>query len=186
MFADRGFDAVTTREIAKAAAVTFPVMYRHFADKRALYLTAFGSALASADARYLAVLREAGDPQRRLFAFVSALYEDLLSDPCLSKLMQREILDRDDDGVARLTKSYFLEPYYLVRQDCERLVGKSKAELASIMVYIVTMGFAQFRPIGQTIAKDRPRWKEPAPVARLILELVFPRIKWARIDRKKS
>src|SRR5262245_231705 len=89
LFAERGFAAVTTRQIAAGANVKFPVMYRHFHNKRTLYLTAFGSALARADAKYIALLQQPGAPEARLFAFVSGLYDDLLNDPCISKLMQR-------------------------------------------------------------------------------------------------
>ena len=37
LFADKGFQGTTTRELAKAAGVTEPVLYRHFATKKDLY-----------------------------------------------------------------------------------------------------------------------------------------------------
>ena len=182
LFADRGFDAVTTRQITKAAGITFPVMYRHFHDKRTLYLAAFASALAQVDAKYMSLMQREGLPQRRLLAFVSALYGDLLSDPCISKLMQREILDRDDVGIAKLTKATFLEPYVMVKSLCAELVTEERAEWSAMMVYVVTMGFAQFRPIGQVIARGRARWKDPDSVARLILALALPDIDWSSVE----
>jgi len=38
VFGERGYDATRLDDIAAAAGVTKPVLYRHFADKRALYL----------------------------------------------------------------------------------------------------------------------------------------------------
>jgi AcrR family transcriptional regulator len=38
LFGDRGYDGVTLDEVAAAAGVTKPILYRHFEDKRALYL----------------------------------------------------------------------------------------------------------------------------------------------------
>jgi AcrR family transcriptional regulator len=38
LFAGRGFDATTMDDIAEAAGVTKPLLYQHFASKRALYL----------------------------------------------------------------------------------------------------------------------------------------------------
>jgi AcrR family transcriptional regulator len=38
LFAARGFEATTMDEIAEAAGVTKPLLYQHFASKRALYL----------------------------------------------------------------------------------------------------------------------------------------------------
>jgi AcrR family transcriptional regulator len=181
LFAQRGFDAVTTRQIAAGANVKFPVMYRHFHNKRTLYLTAFGSALARTNAKYMTLLQQTGAPERRLFAFVSELYHDLLTDPCISKLMQREILDQDDSGVAKLTEEYFVEPYRLVRSLCADLVGETSAEWTAMLVYIATMGFSQFRPIGQAMAPGRAKWKDASSVARLILALVLPDIDWKRV-----
>ncbi len=38
LFGERGYDGVTLDEIAAAAGVTKPILYRHFASKTALYL----------------------------------------------------------------------------------------------------------------------------------------------------
>jgi AcrR family transcriptional regulator len=60
LFAARGFEAATMDDIAEAAGVTKPLLYQHFASKRALYvelcdgvaqslLDAIGKAVAAAD-----------------------------------------------------------------------------------------------------------------------------------------
>ncbi|HZU79554.1 MAG TPA: helix-turn-helix domain-containing protein [Acidimicrobiales bacterium] len=60
LFAARGFEATTMDDIAEAAGVTKPLLYQHFASKRALYLEllegvaqsmleALGKAVAAAD-----------------------------------------------------------------------------------------------------------------------------------------
>jgi AcrR family transcriptional regulator len=38
LFGDRGYDATRLDDVAAAAGVTKPILYRHFRDKRALYL----------------------------------------------------------------------------------------------------------------------------------------------------
>jgi AcrR family transcriptional regulator len=183
MFADRGFASVTTRQIAAAADVAFPVMYRHFGDKRKLYLTAFGDSLEHVNRKYVSLLQPAGPADRRLLAFVSELYKDLMSDPFVSKFMQREILDRDYEGLEEMTKKSFSEPYLLVRALCSRLVEEDAAERSAILVYAVTMGLSQFRPIGMTISPGSTRWTHPDSMARLILALVFPARDWSRASR---
>jgi len=49
LFAERGFRGVTTRELAAAVGVTEPVLYRHFANKRALYDAIIQSTLRTRD-----------------------------------------------------------------------------------------------------------------------------------------
>ena len=136
--------------------------------------------------KYIALLQQPGAPEVRLFAFVSELYDDLLNDPCISKLMQREILDQDDSGVARLTKDYFVGPYRMVKDLCAQLTGQESAEWVAMLVYIATMGFSQFRPIGQAMAPNRARWKDSRAVAQLILALVLPGIDWKRVSAERA
>ena len=37
VFADKGFDGTTTRELAKAAGVSEALLYKHFPSKESLY-----------------------------------------------------------------------------------------------------------------------------------------------------
>jgi AcrR family transcriptional regulator len=186
LFADRGFAAVTTRQIAAAADVAFPIMYRHFGNKRRLYLTAFGASLERVNAKYLAVLRLNGTAEDRLLAFVSELYRDLSSDPFVSKFMQREILDRDYKGLEEMTKKTFMEPYRLVKDLCGQLVDEPASEWSAILVYAITMGLSQFRPIGMTISPARKDWAEADFMARLILAQIFPGTNWLHAGRRRG
>jgi hypothetical protein len=117
---------------------------------------------------------------------VSGLYEDLISDPFVSKFMQREILDRDYEGLEEMIKGSFLESYLLVRELCGQLVGKDAAEWSAILVYTVTMGLSQFRPIGMTISPSSARWRDLDSMARLILAQVFPKNDWSRTRRGRA
>jgi AcrR family transcriptional regulator len=58
LFADKGFDAVTTREVAEAAGVSEALLYRHFDSKAALYEAIQMSCIldASEDAQKLEAL----------------------------------------------------------------------------------------------------------------------------------
>jgi hypothetical protein len=53
-------------------------------------------------------------------------------------------------------------------------------------VYIATMGFSQFRPIGQAMAPNRARWKDSTAVAHLILALVLPDIDWKHVSAGRA
>jgi AcrR family transcriptional regulator len=58
LFATKGFDAVTTREVAEAAGVSEALLYRHFEGKRALYDAIQNTCVlrAAADAQLVAAL----------------------------------------------------------------------------------------------------------------------------------
>lgn len=78
LFAVRGRDGTSTRDLARAAGVTEPVLYRHFASKDAL----FAAVVERATARVVAALDEVVAGRRGAPARLAALadrLEDLLA-----------------------------------------------------------------------------------------------------------
>lgn len=61
VFAGGSYNGATTAEIAREAGVSEPILYRHFASKRELYLACLESAWASMRAAFDARLTELGD-----------------------------------------------------------------------------------------------------------------------------
>lgn len=61
MFAGGSYSGATTAEIAREAGISEPILYRHFASKRDLYLACLESAWAAMRAALEAKLEELGD-----------------------------------------------------------------------------------------------------------------------------
>jgi AcrR family transcriptional regulator len=78
LFAEKGFEGTTTRELAAAAGVTEPVLYQHFATKRDLYTAIIESTCEveqkSSDAELEAARRAADD--RKFFRRLAELVLD--------------------------------------------------------------------------------------------------------------
>ena len=72
-FADRGFHAVSIREIAAAAGVSLSALYHYYPSKQALLAALLHEGMDDYQARCTEALAEAGhDPARRLAAVVGA------------------------------------------------------------------------------------------------------------------
>jgi len=61
VFSDGSYRGTTTAEIARAAGISEPILYRHFASKRELYLAALDHVWSTARARWTEVLEGAPD-----------------------------------------------------------------------------------------------------------------------------
>jgi AcrR family transcriptional regulator len=61
VFTEGSYRGTTTAEIARAAGVSEPILYRHFASKRDLYLAALDRAWSQAHAAWEATLADAED-----------------------------------------------------------------------------------------------------------------------------
>jgi AcrR family transcriptional regulator len=62
IFAKGSYHGATTAEIARGAGVTEPILYRHFASKRDLYLACLAAAWAETRAMWEAAIEEEPDP----------------------------------------------------------------------------------------------------------------------------
>ncbi len=72
LFAERGFGGATTAELAKAAGVTEPIIYRHFASKRALFIAVIDRTSDLITQTWERQLRTAKDPAQRLRRLIGA------------------------------------------------------------------------------------------------------------------
>jgi AcrR family transcriptional regulator len=108
LFAKRGFDGVSVREIAEAAGIMGGSLYHHFTSKKEIYLEVHGMALTQAAARITAAFQDQHDPWERLKAAIAQhlalqLAPDSLTMPLMGDLsamrgeMRVEIVRQRDD-----------------------------------------------------------------------------------------
>src|SRR5690348_1123386 len=68
LFVTQGYHATTTEKIAQAAGVTEPVLYRHFENKKALFLDVLEEVRAATLERWRAETSSLTDPLAKLHA----------------------------------------------------------------------------------------------------------------------
>ena len=123
LFAEKGFRGATTRELAGALGVTEPVLYQHFATKRALY-----SAIIEEKAR------EASQDAGRLRALAATILDRYENDADLTRLLLFSCLERHE-----LSELFF-----------ERLVQEFYKLVAGYIRHRIRAG--AFRPLNPDIA----------------------------------
>jgi AcrR family transcriptional regulator len=75
LFASRGFDGTSTREIAREAGAKHSLLFYHFRSKGELYLAAVLRQLEHLSANVDSALASATDPVARLSAYVEVYYD---------------------------------------------------------------------------------------------------------------
>ena len=81
LFATRGYDATSVREIAAAAGVTKPTLYYHFGSKEGLATALITGPMKRAIARARAMLAGPADPVSVLVGVTEDKFADCRSDP---------------------------------------------------------------------------------------------------------
>ncbi len=163
LFARRGYEAVSMREIATAVGIQAPALYYHFPDKQSLYMAVMDCAFQDRFRRHIAFLTGEGRAFLRLKRFVAALIKDLTDDSDLVLLLQRERIDGDEARLKLLVDQVFAEPMLALTALIRELAPDRDATLVAMSVTGMVLHHLESRPTAHLI----PGWKpEPAASSR--------------------
>lgn len=87
LFSQRGYAATGIRDILKAAGVTQPTLYHHFADKAALLQTLIERHYGESQQRLSEIIANHATVAGKLLAFVTSSFEHCCVDPRVPRLM---------------------------------------------------------------------------------------------------
>jgi TetR/AcrR family transcriptional regulator, regulator of cefoperazone and chloramphenicol sensitivity len=131
VFADKGFDAATVREICAVADVNIASIKYYFGDKRGLYLETVLFARHLRAERYPIPDREGlSTPEERLYEFVAMLLRRLtaLGDaPWPVRLLMRELI-KPDETCRQIVRDYFKPTLELLLNEIDALAGRKLSE----------------------------------------------------------
>ncbi len=115
LFARKGFDGVSMRDIARAVGIKAPALYNHFDDKQKLYLAVIAHTFANKTENLLQTLATIKEPEKRLEEFINQLTRMMAEDDCFRHLLQRELLDGDEQRLKILGAEVFAELFVTAR-----------------------------------------------------------------------
>jgi AcrR family transcriptional regulator len=97
LFSEGSYRGTTTAEIARAAGVTEPVLYRHFDSKRALYLACMDAAWEGVQEMWADALAAEPDPGLWIATMGRAFRESEEASPVISHLWVQAIAEGSED-----------------------------------------------------------------------------------------
>jgi TetR/AcrR family transcriptional regulator len=187
-FATSGYEATTMRSIASRAGVTLPTVYHYFGDKANLYLEACLATFAPRAERALATYSASGesDAQRVLDFFVD-LAADLLENENFFKLMHREMIDQDRDGIRRLTERCWKQSFTALCAAFRSLVpAGGDPVLAAFTSFALIFGLVEFRRKAPFLHEALERSYTPRALAELTLATTVPAVEWRRLAERRD
>ncbi len=162
LFMEQGYEAVTTRHIAKLCGITQPALYRHFADKKQLYIAVLLEELEGMHASLTRVIAKGTDTRGRLLQI--ALYiADIKADTTIMFYDMTHQLD--EDTRERLNRAFF-----------EKVIGPIAAVFGEAVK--TSAGFdavtASFLFLGLLSNKNAPHMRlDPARRAQMLVTLML-------------
>jgi AcrR family transcriptional regulator len=160
MFADRGYEAVTLREIAKEIGYTHAVIYQHFPDKAHILAELSRETIGLLIQNFDAIAAEYSEPKERLFATSRGLIQFCTAHPQQFRNVFFGPENRNGiragqyiDDIGKPLFQRFVQLFFEVARD-ERLPNKDDMVVAHTWWYTI-FGLATLMVI-QGVVPDRP------------------------------
>lgn len=182
-FAELGFQATTMRSIAARAGVTLPTIYHYFGDKERLYLEVCIATFAPRAERAIEdQTKSAASNERKILHFFVGLCTELLENENFFKLLHREMIDQDDEGIRLLTERCWTAAFTTLASAFGALVGSEGSPIDTTFAAMALMlGLVEFRRKAPYLHKSLSRLYDPLTLAVFVLNTTLPAVNWAGV-----
>ena len=116
LFVANGYHNTTTEKIAQAAGITEPVLYRHFASKKALFLAVLREIREATLERWRTETAELPDPLAKLHAITDMYLGSMKAHAVEFRIMHRTLIESDDDEIAAFLRDFYIDSEGLLAQ----------------------------------------------------------------------
>ena len=169
MFSKQGFSGVSMRDLAKSVSMSTSAVYHHFPNKQALYLDAVHFAFAKQATAFDEVWQAELEPEEKMSRFVSCLARVLTTDVDFRRLMQRELLDADDERMQLLAKEVFQGQFSQLMAVIEQVSESQQVHFSALSVIALVCDIIQMQPLSRHL----PGWQVEHEQADFIAEHVM-------------
>lgn len=136
LFAERGFDGTSIREIAEQTGATKALIYHYYDSKAALYQTLLEDAVGGVVTQIEAIAADGSEPEAQIRAVVQALIDAYHDAPHRFQMVQRTI-DDHHAVAAVLAERWFSRAHRSVQDIVTR--GVRQSELKPLPVQVVPL-----------------------------------------------
>lgn len=147
LFASRGYARATTAELAKAAGVTEPIIYRHFNSKRDLFVALIeetASRTLETWTKHLAGAKDAGERLRRLLADNPMVSPE---ESAAYRVFLQAITEVDDEKIHKAVERHIGALHAFMAKELERAQEERRmtrvfsAELLAWLLIDIGLGY---------------------------------------------
>jgi AcrR family transcriptional regulator len=172
LFAARGFDGVSMRDIAQAVGVAPAGLYHHFTHKEHLCLEAVGYAFEEKMGPLKSLLDGGENPWDRLEAFVARFTRMLAKEKDFRRLMQWVLLDSNEQRLQSLADRVFRDLFNALRDLAGQVApGHDPQPLVISMIGLVIYPF-DTQSVRRFLPGYTDQQEDPEAIARHVVSLL--------------
>ncbi len=176
-FADRGFNNVTMREIARETGVELPSIYYQFRDKRELYLKCWEQVVINGNEGPRRALTADAPAVVRIFNFWVAVAENTLRQPHLNKFIMRLLLEEDREGLHLIDENAMHDIFERFILTVEEATARPATMRDLVAGYSLSLCMCHFSALGGRMEQDlNGTVGSPEALASFVMRAIYPEI----------
>lgn len=168
LFAERGFEGVSTRNIADRVGIKQATLYHHFRDKKAIHEAVVAAAVAFVSERLMEALSGNASPEQKLkdlFVADLALFHDGRPE---ARITDREFIEKGDARMTFLAGA-LQRPYAALAEVIRQIAPDANAGQSSLFVFSLAYGARKHRSV-QLLLASLPELESPEALAQALTE----------------
>ncbi len=176
LFAQRGYSGATTAELARAAGVTEPIIYRHFSSKRDLFIALIDQTGEETIRLWEKHLSETTDPAERLRRLIGANPMVTNKGRGVYRVIVQAMTEIDDEYILEALQRHisalhrFLAQQVIDAQDNGRVSKRFSPEITAWLLLHLGLGYGVLAPLG---IPDHARDQDGMHVRQVVEQLML-------------
>ena len=160
------------RDIADEVGISGAALYHHYPDKQSLYVAAMGHAFADKSVGIESALASSGTELDRLERLITSFTELMAGDPDFRALLQRELLDGDEERLRLLASQVFEKPFKAMTKLAEELAPDCDAHMLAISMAGLILFHFESAPVRQFLPGVVEGNHQPEVIAQHVIRLL--------------
>lgn len=155
LFAERGYRGTTTADLARKAGITEPILYRHFDDKRDLFITLVDEVGREVIAGWQDVLKGVDEPLKRLELLLANNPATIEKGQGVYRVIFQAMTEIEGDkGIAKAIRKHLSKLHDFIAEelaDLQKAEAVRKDEPAADLAWLlinVAVGYGMTSPMG--------------------------------------
>ena len=154
LFAQKGYAAVSMRELASETNMTPAALYHHYADKEALYYAVLLHVFTDKASAITELTRGKEPSEEKLKNLILWLIKLFSRDEIFALLLHRELLDGNSARIKLLTREVIETPFLEVERLIGKLVPNRNPKSLAVSAMSLILGHFQLMPILRNLTMD--------------------------------
>ena len=180
LFAERGYSAISIRDIASACGIGIPSIYHFFGDKDSLYVSCCEALFGNVEVLLSNSFKKADSSHTNIRNFAITLCNILLKERDVGRLLQMELLQDEHRGIEEITAHHFISAFRILIDGISDLVGEKGAAERAFLIYALPLGQIQLRRVAQLANADITQGGHAEKLAEYVLNVALPGHDWTR------